>query len=81
MPLTRRLSPTPSRGSENVSISSPGGLNEAAVLEGSDLFTLRENDPRLSGETVKLSGEAEAAVREYIGGDEAYPLLPWLLTP
>ncbi|KAL3530700.1 hypothetical protein ACH5RR_010022 [Cinchona calisaya] len=57
----------------------PGKLTEGKLLQQSGFYHKCITGERLNGEKVKLSEEAE--LQEYIVGDSAYPLLPWLLTP
>nr|CAD1817606.1 unnamed protein product [Ananas comosus var. bracteatus] len=56
----------------------PGSMNKPVVLKSSGFYKLCEKGMRLNGKSMEISG---AEVREYIAGDEGYPLLPWLLTP
>ncbi|KAL3625894.1 hypothetical protein CASFOL_030423 [Castilleja foliolosa] len=46
----------------------PGKMNDASVLQSSNLFKLCQKGERLTGP-------------EYVIGDSGFPLLPWLLTP
>ncbi|GFZ14881.1 PIF / Ping-Pong family of plant transposase [Actinidia rufa] len=57
----------------------PGSMSHSLVLKSSSFFRLCEEGERLNGKKIKLLGETE--LREYIIGDAAFPLLPWLLTP
>lgn len=60
----------------------PGKMSDASVLRSSSLFKQCQRGERLDANGQKMflsSGETE--LREYIIGDTAYPLLPWLLTP
>ncbi|KAL4571001.1 hypothetical protein LXL04_017751 [Taraxacum kok-saghyz] len=57
----------------------PGKMNEATVLQKSTFFDLAEKHERLNGPKLKLSEKAQ--LQEYIVGDSAFPLLPWLITP
>ncbi|XP_010260062.1 PREDICTED: putative nuclease HARBI1 [Nelumbo nucifera] len=57
----------------------PGSMNESMVLRSSGFFKLCEKGKRLNGKKIELSEGSE--VREYIIGDVAFPLLPWLVTP
>ncbi|CAK9176500.1 unnamed protein product [Ilex paraguariensis] len=57
----------------------PGSLGDSMVLKSSSFYRLSEEGKRLNGKNMKLSKNTE--LREYIVGDVAFPLLPWLLTP
>ncbi|KAL8525610.1 hypothetical protein ACS0TY_015019 [Phlomoides rotata] len=57
----------------------PGKLNESTVHKSSNFFKKCQNGEILNGSTIFLSEETELG--EYIIGDQAFPLLPWLLTP
>ncbi|KAJ4772203.1 PIF / Ping-Pong family of plant transposase [Rhynchospora pubera] len=57
----------------------PGSMNELQILKSSGFYKLCEKGARLNGKSVKLSDCSE--IREYIVGDNGYPLLPWLMTP
>ncbi|XP_020580460.1 protein ANTAGONIST OF LIKE HETEROCHROMATIN PROTEIN 1 [Phalaenopsis equestris] len=57
----------------------PGSMTMSRLLKCSGFYKLCESGSRLNG-TVKLSAEG-AEIREYIVGDSAYPLLPWLMIP
>lgn len=57
----------------------PGKMTEAPVLQNSNFFKLCEKGDRLNGQKVKLSEQTN--LQEYIIGDSAFPLLPWLVTP
>ncbi|KAL3518251.1 hypothetical protein ACH5RR_020840 [Cinchona calisaya] len=57
----------------------PGKLNEISLLRYTTFYNKCQKGERLNGKKVKLSEEAE--LQEYIVGDAAYALLPWLLTP
>ncbi|XP_065869897.1 protein ALP1-like [Euphorbia lathyris] len=63
----------------DVSIGYPGSLSDALVLQYSDFFKLSEERKRLNGKKIEVKKGTE--LREYIIGDEGFPLLPWLLTP
>ncbi|WCJ19548.1 PIF / Ping-Pong family of plant transposase [Euphorbia peplus] len=63
----------------DVAIGYPGSLSDALVLQYSDFFKLSEERKRLNGKRIELKKGKE--LREYIIGDEGFPLLPWLLTP
>ncbi|XP_027148025.1 protein ALP1-like isoform X2 [Coffea eugenioides] len=56
----------------------PGMFSESSLIRYSSFYNKCQNGERL-GKKVRLSEEAE--LQEYIIGDSAYPLLPWLLTP
>lgn len=56
----------------------PGGMSIARLLQCSGFFKLCESGERLSS-SVRLSEGAE--IREFIVGNTAFPLLPWLMTP
>lgn len=57
----------------------PGMFNEVTLLKSSTFYSKCQKGERLNGKKEKLCEEAE--LQEYIIGDSAYPLLPWLLTP
>ncbi|KAH9326197.1 hypothetical protein KI387_006375, partial [Taxus chinensis] len=57
----------------------PGSINDYGVLKNSGFFKLCEKGQRLNGPMKELQDGSQ--IREYILGDEGYPLLPWLLTP
>ncbi|GLJ06427.1 hypothetical protein SUGI_0039010 [Cryptomeria japonica] len=57
----------------------PGSMNDYGILKTSGFFKLCKNGQRLNGPVKDLQDGSQ--IREYIVGDEAYPLLPWLLTP
>ncbi|KAJ6829588.1 protein ANTAGONIST OF LIKE HETEROCHROMATIN PROTEIN 1 [Iris pallida] len=57
----------------------PGSMTMSRLLKFSGFFKLCEVGKRLNG-PVKMSAE-RAEIREFIVGDCAYPLLPWLMTP
>ncbi|GLJ06426.1 hypothetical protein SUGI_0038960 [Cryptomeria japonica] len=57
----------------------PGSLNDYGILKSSGFFKLCKNGQRLNGPVKKLQDGSQ--IREYILGDEGYPLLPWLVTP
>lgn len=57
----------------------PGCVSDSLVLTDSNFFRLCDEGKRLNGEPIKLAETTK--VREYIVGDEGFPLLPWLLTP
>ncbi|KAJ6816998.1 protein ANTAGONIST OF LIKE HETEROCHROMATIN PROTEIN 1 [Iris pallida] len=57
----------------------PGSMTMSLLLKFSGFFKLCEAGKRLHG-PVKMSAE-RAEIREFIVGDCAYPLLPWLMTP
>ncbi|XP_027069238.1 protein ALP1-like [Coffea eugenioides] len=57
----------------------PGMLNESSLLPYSSFYDKCQKGERLNGKKIKLSQQAE--LQEYVVGDSAYPLLPWLLTP
>lgn len=56
----------------------PGSMTVSRLLKCSGFFKLCESGKRLNG-PVRLSVE-RAEIREFIVGDAAYPLLPWLMT-
>ncbi|XP_071925286.1 protein ALP1-like isoform X1 [Coffea arabica] len=56
----------------------PGMFSESSLIRYSSFYNKCQNGERL-GKKERLSEEAE--LQEYIIGDSAYPLLPWLLTP
>ena len=56
----------------------PGKFCESSMLQYSTFYNKCQNGERL-GKKVRQSQEAE--LQEYIIGDSAYPLPPWLLTP
>ncbi|XP_057819015.1 protein ALP1-like [Cryptomeria japonica] len=56
----------------------PGSLNDSGLLRNSSFYKLCEEGERLNGPPVSLGG---FDMREYIIGDGAYPLLPWLIVP
>jgi hypothetical protein len=57
----------------------PGGMNEFRLLRNSGFYRLCKREHRLQGPSKILSDGKQ--VCEFIVGDMAYPLLPWLLTP
>ncbi|CAH1432417.1 unnamed protein product [Lactuca virosa] len=57
----------------------PGKMDDASVLQKSTFFELAEKHERLNGTKLKLSEKTQ--LQEYIVGDSAFPLLPWLITP
>ncbi|KAL0926442.1 hypothetical protein M5K25_002676 [Dendrobium thyrsiflorum] len=57
----------------------PGSMTMSRLLKCSGFYKLCESGKRLNG-PVKLSAE-KAEIREFIVGDSAYPLLPWLMIP
>lgn len=57
----------------------PGQINDSLVLQSSNFFKKCQNGEILNGGTIFLSEETELG--EYIVGDQAFPLLPWLMTP
>ncbi|KAJ6803949.1 protein ALP1-like [Iris pallida] len=57
----------------------PGSMDDFLLLRNSGFFKLCEKGGRLNGNKMVLSEGSE--VREYVAGDEAFPILPWLLTP
>jgi len=57
----------------------PGSMDDFLVLCNSGFFKLCEKGARLNGKKIELSEGSE--VREYVIGDGAFPLLPWLLSP
>lgn len=57
----------------------PGKMDDASVLQKSTFFELAEKHERLNGPKLKLSEKTQ--LQEYIVGDSAFPLLPWLITP
>ena len=58
----------------------PGSMSDALILQSSGFFQLCEKGARLNGAKTELQEEG-SDLREYLVGDGAYPLLPWLLTP
>ena len=57
----------------------PGSMTYSRLLKFSGFYKLCESGKALNG-PVKMSAE-RAEIREFIVGDSAYPLLPWLITP
>ncbi|KAJ7980902.1 Harbinger transposase-derived nuclease [Quillaja saponaria] len=57
----------------------PGKMKDSLVLESSNFCELCDKGERLNGKKLQLSEGSE--IREYIIGDSAYPLLPYLLVP
>jgi len=57
----------------------PGSINDDRILKNSGFFRQCECGEKLNGSAKEL--EDGIQIREYIVGDGAYPLLPWLLTP
>lgn len=57
----------------------PGSMMFSRLLKFSGFYKLCESGKRLNG-AAKSSAEG-AEIREFIVGDSAYPLLPWLMTP
>lgn len=57
----------------------PGSMTMSRLLKCSGFYKLCENGKRLNG-PCKLSAE-RGEIREFIVGDSAYPLLPWLMIP
>ena len=56
----------------------PGSLKDAGLLRNSSFYRLCEEGARLNGPVVPFGGYE---TREYINGDNAYPILPWLIVP
>lgn len=56
----------------------PGSVHDARVLANSTLFKEATSGELLQGEEVQIAGQA---LRMYLIGDSAYPLLPWLIKP
>ena len=57
----------------------PGSVHDARVLANSTLFKNTTSGELLQGEEVQII--AGQALRMYLIGDSAYPLLPWLIKP
>lgn len=57
----------------------PGSMTMSRLLKCSGFYKLCENGNRLNG-PLKVSAEG-MEIREFIVGDSAYPLLPWLMIP
>ncbi|PKA48537.1 hypothetical protein AXF42_Ash017436 [Apostasia shenzhenica] len=57
----------------------PGSMSEFSVLRSSGFFKLCEKGARLKRKKMTELGGPE--IGEYIVGDSAFPLLPWLITP
>ncbi|ONK76969.1 uncharacterized protein A4U43_C02F1770 [Asparagus officinalis] len=57
----------------------PGSMDDDLVLRNSGFFQLCSKNSRLNGKKMHISEGSE--IREYIIGDGAFPLLPWLITP
>lgn len=57
----------------------PGSMTISRLLKCSGFYKLCESGRRLNG-PLKISAE-RAEIREFIVGDSAYPLLPWLMIP
>lgn len=57
----------------------PGKMKDWLVFESSNLYKLCDKGERLNGKKVEISKGSE--IREYIIGDSAYPLLPYLVIP
>ncbi|KAJ8750517.1 hypothetical protein K2173_015668 [Erythroxylum novogranatense] len=57
----------------------PGKLEDSVVFQSSNFCKLCEKGERLNGRTFQLSEGSE--IREYIIGDAAFPLLPYLIVP
>ncbi|MQM14556.1 hypothetical protein Taro_047492 [Colocasia esculenta] len=57
----------------------PGSMTLSRLLKCSGFSKLCESGKRLNG-TIKLTTD-KMEIREFIVGDSAYPLLPWLMTP
>ena len=56
-----------------------GSVHDARVLANSTLFKKTTSGELLQGEEVQII--AGQALRMYLMGDSAYPLLPWLIKP
>ena len=56
----------------------PGRVHDARVLANSSLFRKVTSGEVLQGEQEEIQGQA---LRTYLIGDSAYPLLPWLIKP
>lgn len=56
----------------------PGSVHDARVLANSSLFRKVTSGEVLQGEQEEIQGQA---LRTYLIGDSAYPLLPWLIKP
>ncbi|KAG8371428.1 hypothetical protein BUALT_Bualt13G0086600 [Buddleja alternifolia] len=54
----------------------PGKMNDASVLQSSNVFKQCQK-----GEKLNRNKISETGIREYIVGDSGFPLLPWLVTP
>ncbi|KAL2332108.1 hypothetical protein Fmac_019689 [Flemingia macrophylla] len=57
----------------------PGKMEDWLIFESSNFNKLCEKGERLNGNKLHLSEGSE--IREYIIGDSAYPLLPYLVVP
>ena len=55
-----------------------GSLKDVGLLRNSSFYRLCEEGARLNGPVVPFGGYE---TREYINGDNAYPILPWLIVP
>ena len=55
-----------------------GSLKDAGLLRNSSFYRLCEEGARLNGLVVPFGGYETI---EYINGDNAYPILPWLIVP
>lgn len=57
----------------------PGKMDDASVLQKSTFYELAQKHERLNGTKLNLAEGTD--LQEYIVGDSAFPLLPWLITP
>ncbi|XP_045806668.1 protein ALP1-like [Trifolium pratense] len=57
----------------------PGKMEDSLIFSSSNFNKLCNKGERLDGKVLKFSEESE--IREYIIGDSAYPLLPYLIVP
>jgi hypothetical protein len=57
----------------------PGQMKDSLIFSSSNFNKLCDKGERLNGKVLKFSEGSE--IREYIIGDSAYPLLPYLIVP